>query len=77
MTNEKINLDVNESIKEQMAKAYDEGVKDGIRTTIYYCPEERFSALDMAARNKGSIQPVSREEAFKAQRFDQKGSDNG
>lgn len=33
MTNEKINLDVNESIKEQLAKAYDEGVKDGIRTS--------------------------------------------
>ena len=31
MTNEKINLDVNESIKEQLAKAYDKGVEDGIR----------------------------------------------
>jgi len=31
MTNEKINLDVNESIKEQLTKAYDKGVKDGIR----------------------------------------------
>lgn len=33
MTNEKINLNVNKSIKEQLAKAYDEGVKDGIRTS--------------------------------------------
>lgn len=31
MTNKKINLDVNKSIKEQLTKAYDEGVEEGIR----------------------------------------------